>query len=77
VDSAKSKEIYYFTGTDNYLAVARRAADRLGCRAISIADVIDRRAIRTEADTIGVVFPACLSALHGLPLMVERFITKL
>lgn len=69
--------IYYFTGTGNCLAVARRVAARMGCRPISIADVIDEPTIRTDANTIGVVFPAYFSALYGVPLIVERFISKL
>jgi formate hydrogenlyase subunit 6/NADH:ubiquinone oxidoreductase subunit I/flavodoxin len=69
--------IYYFTGTGNCLAVARRVAARMGCQPISIADVIDDPTIRTDANTVGVVFPAYLAALHGVPLVVERFISKL
>ena len=69
--------LYYFTGTGNCLAVACRVATRMGCQPISIADVIDEPTIRTDANTIGVAFPAYLSALHGIPLVVESFICKL
>ena len=69
--------IYYFTGTGNCLAVARRVAARTGCRPMAIADLVDEPAIRTDADTIGIVFPAYLSALYGVPPIVERFMGKL
>ncbi len=70
-------DIYYFTGTGNCLAAARQLAENLGGRLISIADVIHQPAIQTETDSIGIVFPAYLSALHGAPLMVERFVRQL
>lgn len=69
--------IYYFTGTGNCLAVARTVAARLGCVPVPIAEVIDEPVIRTGADTVGIVFPAYLPALYGVPLIVERFISKL
>jgi ferredoxin/flavodoxin len=69
--------IYYFTGTGNCLAVARKVAAGLGCQPVSIAEVIDEPAIGTDADTVGIVFPDYLSALHGVPLIVERFIGRL
>lgn len=69
--------LYYFTGTGNCLAVARTVSARFGCELTSIADLADETSVRTDADTIGIVFPAYLSALHGVPLIVERFVSKL
>jgi ferredoxin/flavodoxin len=70
-------EIYYFTGTGNCLHVARAVADRTGGRAIPIPDVIGDAVIRIDADRVGLVFPAYLAALHGVPLIVERFMGKI
>ncbi len=68
--------VYYFTGTGNCLAVARRVAHRLGCQPISISDVIDQATIRTGACTVVIIFPTYLAALYGVPIIVERFISK-
>jgi formate hydrogenlyase subunit 6/NADH:ubiquinone oxidoreductase subunit I/flavodoxin len=69
-------EVYYFSGTGNCLAVARAVGARLGREPRSIADFTDEASVATDADTIGLVFPAYLSALHGVPLIVERFLSK-
>jgi formate hydrogenlyase subunit 6/NADH:ubiquinone oxidoreductase subunit I/flavodoxin len=66
--------VYYFTGTGNCLAVARAVASVLGGQPVSIATALANHPVRTDADTIGIVFPAYLSALHGVPLIVERFL---
>jgi formate hydrogenlyase subunit 6/NADH:ubiquinone oxidoreductase subunit I/flavodoxin len=76
-DAAMTVAIYYFTGTGNCLAVARRVAARTGCEPIPVARAVSEPTIRTDADTVGVVFPAYLAALHGVPLVVERFISRL
>lgn len=70
-------DIYYFTGTGNCLAAARRLAKNLGGRLVSIADAAHQPTIQTKADIIGIVFPAYLSALHGVPMMVEGFVRRL
>jgi flavodoxin len=69
--------LYHFTGTGNSRWIARRIAERLGGSAISIPDVIDQPVIRTDADIVVIVFPSCLAGLHGVPLIVERFLGKL
>lgn len=69
-------KIYYFTGTGNCLFVARAVASRTGGRAVPIPEVIGNPTIRSDADTIGVVFPSYLAALSGVPSIVERFIGK-
>ncbi len=72
-----SIEVFYFSGTGNCLAVARTIASGTGGTARSIADAVRRDIMTTEADVIGIVFPAYLSALYGVPLIVERFIRTL
>jgi formate hydrogenlyase subunit 6/NADH:ubiquinone oxidoreductase subunit I len=69
--------LYYFTGTGNCLAVARMVSARFGCQPVSMPDVVGRPPVRTDADTVGIVFPAYLSAVHGVPLIVERFVSEL
>ena len=70
-------EIYYFTGTGNSLAVARDIAKATKGTVISISSTIERPAIRTVADSLGIVFPCYLGQLYGLPLIVDKFIDKL
>lgn len=69
-------QIYYFTGTGNCLAVARAVTAKFGGEPISIATALANRNLRTDARTLGIVFPAYLSALHGVPLIVERFLAE-
>jgi len=73
-DAAMTVAIYYFTGTGNCLAVARRVAARTGCEPVPIARALSEPTVRTDADVVGIVFPAYLAALHGVPLIVERFL---
>lgn len=61
-------EIYYFTGTGNSLAVARDIAGKTNGKLISISSVIDKESIKTDADSIGIVFPAYMAHLYGIPL---------
>ena len=70
-------EIYYFSGTGNSLAVARDIAEKTKGTLISIPAVMDKQSIKTDADNIGIVFPSYMAHLHGIPLIVERFIKKL
>lgn len=70
-------EVYYFSGTGNSLAVARDIAARLDGKLISIASVVDRDRILTDADVIGIVFPVYYVGLRHVPLIVERFTAKL
>ena len=72
-----STEIYYFTGTGNSLAVARDIAEKTKGTLISIPSVVDKKSIKTDVDHIGVVFPAYMAHLYGIPLIVERFIKQL
>jgi ferredoxin len=69
-------QVYYFTGTGNCLAAARAVTAKLGGEPVSIATALASRSMRTDAHTIGIVFPAYLSALHGVPLIVERFLAE-
>ena len=70
-------QIYYFSGTGNCLSVARVVAESAGCTPESIAEVVRRSRISTPADTVGIVFPAYLAPLYGVPLMVDTFIRRL
>ena len=70
-------EIYYFSGTGNSLVVARDIAEKINGQFISIPSVIHQESIKTEADSIGIVFPAYMAQLYGVPLIVERFTKKL
>ena len=72
-----SFEIYYFTGTGNSLAVARDIAEKTNGKLISIPVVMNKQSIKTDANSIGIVFPAYMAHLYGIPLIVERFIEKL
>lgn len=70
-------DICYFSGTGNCLAVARRLAERTGGRLVAIPDALAAERVRTSAQTVGIVFPTYLAALHGVPLMVETFVERL
>jgi ferredoxin len=67
---------YYFTGTGNSLAVARKIAVALGdCELIPIASLMDTPGdIVPQADRVGIVCPLYFS---GLPLMVAEFAGRL
>ncbi len=72
-----SFEIYYFSGTGNSLAVARDIAEKIKGTLIPISAVINRQNIKTNANSIGIVFPAYNAQLYGMPLIIERFIKRL
>jgi ferredoxin/flavodoxin len=69
--------IYYFSATGNCLAVARQIADDIGADIVSIARLDPTERILLEHKRIGLVFPAYLSPVLGVPLIVERFIRRL
>jgi ferredoxin len=64
--------IYYFTGTGNSLAAAKKIASALGdCELVSIALLKDTPGTVTpQADRVGIVCPVYFT---GLPVMVARF----
>jgi ferredoxin len=68
--------IYYFTGTGNSLAVAKKIADALGdCELVPIAALKDTQGpITPQADRVGIVCPVYFS---GLPVMVAEFAGRL
>lgn len=70
-------EVYYFSGTGNSLAVARDIAEKTQGTLISIPVVADQPGTKTGADTIGIVFPAYMAHLYGIPLIVEKFVKRL
>ncbi len=78
-----SDVIYYFTGTGNSLAAARRIAERVGdCEIASLADTVAKMneggasTIETDAgaERIGFVFPVYY---YGLPAIVHDFFRAL
>ncbi len=70
-------EIYYFSGTGNSLVVARDLARKLKGELISIPSVMDKERITTDADVIGIVFPIYYLGAVNIPLIVQRFVSKL
>jgi flavodoxin/ferredoxin len=70
-------EIYYFTGTGNSLAVARKIAGKTDGTLLSISAEMAKPRIQVEADAVGIVFPCYLAQLYGIPLIVEKFVGKL
>ena len=70
-------EIYYFSGTGNSLAVARGITKGLGCELLSVPVAVRGQQVEPKADCIGIVFPAYLAQLYGVPLIVERFVSRL
>ncbi len=69
-------EIYYFSGTGNSLAVAREIGSQIGGKVISISSLISKKRADTS-DKIGIVFPAYMAQLNGVPLIVEDFVKKI
>jgi ferredoxin len=73
-----STAIYYFSGTGNSLVVARDIAGKTNGTLISIPSLLKEKAIKTEADVIGLVFPVFYATNDcGIPLIVARFVRKL
>ena len=68
--------IYYFTGTGNSLAVAKKIAAALGdCELVPIASLQKTNGdIVPQADRVGIVCPVYFS---GLPVMVDSFAQRL
>lgn len=68
--------IYYFTGTGNSLAAARKIAGALGdCEAVPIASFANTAgAVAPDADRVGIVCPVYFA---GLPAMAASFAERL
>lgn len=67
--------IYYFSGTGNSLAVARKIAEGLeSAEVLSISRLIGNREIHSTGDVVGFVFPVYL---HVPPKQVVEFISKI
>ncbi len=68
--------IYYFTGTGNSLAVAKKIAAALGeCELVPIASLKDTPGtITPAAERVGIICPVYFS---GLPVMVDTFAQRL
>ncbi len=66
--------VYYFTGTGNSFVVARDIAEKIDGGLVPIAAVVEDDFIRTDAETIVIVFPVYYA---DAPIIVRRFIEKL
>jgi len=68
--------LYYFTGTGNSLAAAKKIAAALGdCELVPIASLKDRAGkIVPAADRVGIVCPVYDA---GLPVIVKEFAERL
>jgi ferredoxin/flavodoxin len=68
--------IYYFTGTGNSLAAAKKIAAALGeTRLVPVASLVENEGtITPEAERVGIVCPVYFA---GLPLMVASFAERL
>ena len=69
--------IYYFSGTGNCLAVARALAEQVGGIPVAIRQELIGHYDTATSDLVGVVFPAYLAPLSGVPLIVERFVRSI
>ena len=69
--------IYYFSATGNCLAVAKRIAQEIGADLVPISSLALRERVHIEQKRIGIVFPAYLTAVLGVPLIVEKFIQNI
>jgi formate hydrogenlyase subunit 6/NADH:ubiquinone oxidoreductase subunit I/flavodoxin len=70
-------KIFYFSGTGNSLAIARDIAEKVKAELISIPRVMNMDKIQDDAQSMGIIFPAYIAALSGVPLIVERFVRKI
>jgi len=67
--------IYYFTGTGNSLAAAKKIAASLGdCELVPIASLNAHGTVTPQADRVGIVCPVYFS---GLPVMVAECAERL
>ena len=74
-DFSMSTEIYYFSGTGNSLHVARELQKRIPeTKLIPIISLLNNENIKTDADTVGFVFPIHLAMI---PRPVMEFLPKL
>ncbi|MCL2555635.1 MAG: EFR1 family ferrodoxin [Firmicutes bacterium] len=64
--------IFYFTGTGNSLAVAKKIGGK-DAKLVSIPQVIDNQSTHYKDDVIGVVFPVYF---WTMPNIVRRFLSK-
>lgn len=70
-----STEIYYFSGTGNSLHVAKELQKRIpGADLIPVVSLLGQDVIRTQAETVGLVFPIHLTTL---PMPMREFVKKL
>lgn len=69
------KEIFYFSGTGNSLAIAKQLGTLLhNASIIPIASLMKKKRIHTDAEMIGIVFPVLFL---DIPRIVKIFLQKL
>ncbi len=69
-----TRELFYFSGTGNSLAVARDIANTIEARLTPIPAVMNIDSLEITADVLGIVCPAYYMRI---PRIVERFIGRL
>jgi ferredoxin len=70
-------ELYYFSGTGNSLYISKKISEKLDVKLISIPSIMNKSAIESEAEVIGIVFPVYFAINNdGIPFLVKRFINK-
>ncbi len=67
-------KVFYFSGTGNTLALARRISQKLEADLVSIPGFVKESNHHIDAEKAVIVFPSYLAVLSGLPPVVERFI---
>lgn len=75
--SSFDMKIFFFSATGNSLVAARDIAGQLNAEIISIPKIMNMDKIHIDSERVGIVFPAYLSPVYGLPLIVDRFIRKI
>lgn len=69
-----SATIFYFSGTGNSYIIAKRVAEGLNGRLVSMASLKNKEEITASTDTIGIVFPVYYT---DVPNIVRAFIPKI
>jgi len=69
--------IFFFSGTGNCLAVAHALARQVGGVPVAIREELIGHYDTVVSDLVGIVFPAYLAPLSGVPLIVERFVCSI
>ena len=69
--------IYYFSGTGNSLAIAKKLAKLTGSKYKSIPSVMPQIQTEIFGEHIIIVFPSYLAMIYGIPMVVKEFIENI